>query len=350
LTLYLCSFYRLAYQEKIKRIAMATMADIARRAGVALSTVSHTLSGKRPVSSEVRQRVMQAIADLEYQPHALARALATKRTRTIALLYPSEPHFEFVSSVLEVTNQRKYGLLLWTALDEDQEILRMTQQGFIDGVVLMEVRLEDTRVAMLKERKYPFTMIGHCLENDGINFVDLDFDYALHKCVAYLAELGHKHIAFINHSARLIDIGAGYVVRSEEAFHHAIAQWGLEGMSCPCEADAQMGYDATSLLLEKDPALTAVITSNAWVSGGITRAIYDRGLKIPEDVSLVSVLSPRVAEMHTPPITAIDFPYNEMGHMATDMLIRQLEGEEVSTQLLLRPPLTIRQSSGPCRR
>jgi DNA-binding LacI/PurR family transcriptional regulator len=68
---------------------MATMADIAKRAGVALSTVSHTLSGKRPVSAEVRQRVLQAINDLGYQPHALARALATKRTRTIALLYPA---------------------------------------------------------------------------------------------------------------------------------------------------------------------------------------------------------------------------------------------------------------------
>ena len=90
---------------------MATMADIARRAGVALSTVSHTLSGKRPVSPEVRQRVMQAIADLEYQPHALARALATKRTCTIALLYPSEPHFEFVSSVLEVTNSEEIRII-----------------------------------------------------------------------------------------------------------------------------------------------------------------------------------------------------------------------------------------------
>ena len=118
------------------------MADIAKRAGVALSTVSHTLSGKRPVSAEVRQRVMQAITELEYQPHALARALATKRTRTIALLYPTlsnnlpEPHFEFVTSVLEMANQRKYGVLLWTAPDDDQEILRMTQQGFIDGLVL----------------------------------------------------------------------------------------------------------------------------------------------------------------------------------------------------------------------
>jgi len=333
---------------------MPTMADIAKRAGVALSTVSHTLSGKRPVSAEVRQRVMQAITELEYQPHALARALATKRTRTIALLYPTlsnsrpEPHFEFVTSILEVANQRKYGLLLWTAPDNDQEILQMTQQGFIDGLVLMEIRLEDPRVMMLRERNYPFTMIGHGKENGDINFVDLDFDYALHKCVEYLAELGHKHIAFINHSPRLFEIGTGYAIRSEEAFQHAITQWRLEGTTYPCEPNAQAGYEAVGALLTQDPTLTAIITSNAWVSGGITRAIYDRGLKIPEDMSLVGVLSPRIAEMNTPPITAIDFPYHEMGRMGAEMLIRQLEGEEVATQLLLKPSLTIRQSSGPC--
>lgn len=299
---------------------------------------------------------MQAIAELEYQPHALARALATKRTRTIALLYPTlsnhlpEPHFEFVTSVLEVVNQRKYGLLLWTAPDDDQEILRMTQQGFIDGLVLMEVRLEDPRVTVLRERKYPFTMIGHCRENGDINYVDLDFDYAVHRCVEYLAELGHKHIAFINHSPRLIEVGAGYVIRSEEAFAHAITQWGLEGISYPCESNAQAGYEAMEALLEQDPALTAVLISNAWVSGGITRAIYDRGLKIPEDISLVGVLSPHIAEMNTPSLTTVDFPFHEMGHMGAEMLIRQLEGEEVATQLLLRPPLTIRQSTGPCMR
>lgn len=332
---------------------MATMADIAKRAGVALSTVSHTLSGKRPVSAEVRQRVMQAIADLEYQPHALARALATRRSQTIALLYPTfsealpEPHFEFISSILEVTNQRKYGLLLWTTPDEDQEILRLTQQGFIDGLILMEVRLDDSRVVMLKERDYPFTMIGHCRENAGLNFVDMDFSYAIETCVEHLAELGHKHIALLNGSQALMRVGAGYVVRSEEAFQRACAHWGIKGYSYSCASQAQAGYDAVTHLLTEYPSLTAFVTNNSWVTGGIIRAIYDRGLRIPEDLSLVGIISPRAAEMTIPALTNIEFPYNEMGRIAADMLIRQLSGEEISTQLLLRPPFVARKSSGP---
>jgi DNA-binding LacI/PurR family transcriptional regulator len=336
---------------------MATMADIAKRAGVALSTVSHTLSGKRPVSEEVRQRVLQAIDELGYQPHALARALATKRSRTIALLYPTapgtnkpDPHLEFVSGILEVANQRNYGLLLRTTPNENQEILNLIQQGFIDGLILMEIKLEDPRVAMLKEHNYPFTMIGHCRINEGINFVDLDFDYALHTCVNYLADSGHTHIAFINNAARLLEEGLGYVVRSEQAFHCAIAQRKIQGISCPCGPGSQAGYDTTQMLLREHPELTAIITSNAWVSGGIIRAISDKGLKIPEDISLVGVVSPHIAELTTPQLTTLDFPFHEMGRWGADMLIRQLENEEVSMQLLLTPPLTIRQSSGPCMR
>jgi DNA-binding LacI/PurR family transcriptional regulator len=335
-----------------KETTVATMADIARRAGVALSTVSHTLSGKRPVSAEVRERVLQAIEELEYQPNALARALATKRTRTIALLYPTipEPQFAFISGILEATNERKYGLLLWTALDDDQDVLQLIQQGFIDGLILMEVRLEDRRVATLKELSYPFTMIGHCANNDGLNFVDLDFDYAMHTSIHYLAELGHRHIGFINHEKSLLDAGAGYIVRAEHAFHQAIAEHGLVGLSSPCETKPEAGYDAANALLEKDPALSAIITSNNWISGGITRAIHDRRLRIPEDISLVGIIPPHIAEMISPMITGIDFPFHEMGQIAADNLLRQLEGEEVSMQLLLKPQLTVRQSSGPCRR
>jgi DNA-binding LacI/PurR family transcriptional regulator len=335
-------------------VSTPTMADVARRAGVALSTVSHTLSGKRPISAEVRQRVLQAIEELGYQPHALARALATKQTRTIALLYPAltsemtEPHLEFVSGMLQATNLKKYGLLLWTTPEGDQEVLSLLRQGLVDGLVLMEVRLDDPRVQMLREQHYPFTMIGHGTENEGISFVDVDFEYAVHTCVEYLADLGHKHLAFISHSSKLFDLGIGYMVRSEKAFRQALIQRGLQGVTRFCETNAQAGYEATQALLALDPAPTAVIVLNAWVGGGIVRAIHERGLHIPTDISLVGILSPQVAEMLVPPLTAIDFPYKTMGYTGADLLLRQLEGETLSVQELLRPPLTIRQSSGPC--
>src|SRR5512135_3695283 len=114
---------------------MPTMADVARRAGVTLSTVSHALSGKRPVSPETKQRILQAMAELDYQPHALARGLATKHSGIVALLLPPalrslvESQFIFVASAAEAVRKMGYNLLLWTAPADDMEILRMVQQG-----------------------------------------------------------------------------------------------------------------------------------------------------------------------------------------------------------------------------
>jgi DNA-binding LacI/PurR family transcriptional regulator len=336
---------------------MPKMEDIAKRAGVALSTVSHTLSGKRPVSEKVRQRVYQAIKDLEYQPNTLARALATKRTQIIALLYPtstqqlSSAQTDFLTSIAKAATQWGYALLLWTSLNEDTEILKMTQQGFIDGIILMEIALDDPRITLLKERKYPFAMIGHSKENEGISFVDLDFPYAVHTSIDYLVKLGHQHIALINHPSALFEKGIGYVVRTREAFYKEIHHYGLEGVDCFCDANAQSGYEMTKMLLAKYPSITAFLVLNEWTNGGVLRALAESGLKVPDDVSLVAITSSHLAEMTTPTLTAVEFPFTEMGRLGAEMLIRRLEGqEEKPMQILLQPALTVRSSTGPCKR
>ncbi len=299
-------------------------------------------------------RVLQAIEELGYQPHAMARALATRRTRTIALMYPAliseiaEPHLEFVSGILQAANAWKYGLLLWTTPEGDPQAPYLIRPDLVDGSVIMEVQLDDPRVHRMREQQHPFTMIGHSADNEGLNFVDLDFDYALETCVDYLATLGHRRLAFLNNAEELFQLGVGYMVRSEQAFHRAVMRRGLQGISRFCRHDAQAGYEVTRSILNTDLAPTALIILNAWVGGGILRAIQEHGLHVPGDVSLVGIFSPRVAEMTVPALTAIDFPYKTMGYRSAELLLRQLEGETLAVQELLQPPLTIRQSSGPC--
>ena len=328
------------------------MSDIAKRAGVALSTVSYTLSGKRPISDEAKQKVYKAMEELGYQPNSLARALVTKQTRIIALLYPSwtlgSGPKEFVSSIAETATEHDYALLVWTSTHEDQRMMNMTHQGFIDGVLLMEVSLHDPRVTMLQEQNLPFTMIGHREENDGVSFVDLDIDYSIGKTIEYLMAEGHSHIGLINQSQRMMDREIGYVVRSREAFYHEIEQHGLYGCDLCCDENELAGYDTVMALFEQDPELSAFILMTPWASGGVIRAITDKGLNIPYDISLVAIFSPHLAEVTTPALTSIDFPFEEMGRLGATMLIDKLEGkEEQPIQLLLKPPLTVRRSSGP---
>lgn len=330
---------------------MPTMSDIARRAGVALSTVSYTLSGKRHISDEAKQRVFQAMEELGYQPNSLARALATKRTKIITLLYPSStsglgPVLEFVTSIVDVANEYGYAVLLWTSTSEDQTF-NMAHQGFVDGAILMEVALNDPRMDLLKKQNIPFTMIGHGEHNEGISFVDLDFDDALEKAVAYLVEQGHEHIALINQSQNMFDRRVGFVIRSQKAFYREVRRHGLFGKDRCCDASEQAGYEVTMALWEQDPEISAFVLMTPWASGGIIHAIADKGLSIPDDVSMISVLSPRLAEMTTPALTSIEFPFAEMGRIGTEMLIQQLEDPEKSpSQVLLKSHLTLRRSSG----
>jgi len=334
-----------------------TIVDVAKRAGVTISTVSYTLSGKRPVSEQARARVLQAIEELHYQPHALGQALRSKRTYTIGFLYPtladglSSLQLEFIEGASAVTMERNYGLYLWSGQDQDQGVMQLMQRGFIEGVILLEIRMKDPRIAFLKERGYPFVMIGHgpdnSPENDGTSFVDLDFVAALRTSVEYLAELGHQDIAFLNISTSMT-LGAAYAIRATQSFEQSIARLGLQGQTYPCPPDSQKGYELVRSILEEKPTLTGIITINSWVVGSILRAVQERDLRIPEDFSVVTMLPSHLAEMMHPTLTSIDFPYREIGRIAAEMLIRKLdEPHALPTQTLLQVPLSIRQSTGP---
>jgi DNA-binding LacI/PurR family transcriptional regulator len=334
-----------------------TIVDVAKRAGVTVSTVSYTLSGKRPVSKQAQARVLQAIEELHYQPHALGQALRSKRTHTIGILYPSASvglsalQLEFVEGASAVTGERNYGLYLWLGHDQDREVVQMMKRGFIEGVILMEIRVKDPRIALMKEQKYPFVMIGHgpdnSPENDGTSFVDLDFVAALRTSVEHLAGLGHENIAFLNISTAM-NRGAAYAISASQSFEQSAAQLGLQGQTYPCPPDHEKGYELVCSILEEKPTLTGIITINSWVVGSILRAVQERGLRIPEDFSVVTMLPSHLAEMMHPAMTSIDFPYKEIGRTAAQMLIRQLDEPNVfPTQTLLQVPLSIRQSTGP---
>jgi DNA-binding LacI/PurR family transcriptional regulator len=333
---------------------MATIDDVAKLAKVSRSTVSHALSGNRPISLEVKERIFQVMAELDYRPNGLAKALKTKQTRIIALLFPSlrkdlSPlQLEFVNSALQSASENNYSLLLSTLPIEEQKIAHFIEQGFVDGVVLLGVKLHDQRVELFTKLKYPFSMIGHGADNSGLFYVDLDFEMALYNCVEYLAGLGHRNIGFINEAQPLLDLEFGPAIRAETGFWRAIQEFGLDGLSYPCQPVPADGYRLMRQILAEHPDLSAVITINPWVIVGVNQAAAEVGLKIPQDLSHISVVSSHYAELLTPPLTTIDLPSSEMGRIGVEMLIRQLEDKKLPPiQQLLPPKLTVRATTGP---
>ena len=211
--------------------------EIARRAGVSRSTVSYALSGKRAVSPGTRQRIQAVIDELDYRPNAAARALKEGRTRTLGLVIPpaslrlTDMQLGFVASVVEAAARADFDVLLPpSGGDHDRSFERVVSGRRVDGVILMEIRLEDERVTRLEQTGLPFVTIGHTAHPHGTWWVDLDYASLVARCVHHLADLGHRHVALINRSTELVAAGYGPAQRALDGFTEAVTQRGLTGV------------------------------------------------------------------------------------------------------------------------
>jgi DNA-binding LacI/PurR family transcriptional regulator len=332
------------------------MQEVAKRANVALSTVSYALNGTRPVSEETRLRIRQAMDDLGYQPNALARGLASKRSRIIALLFPALPRgfgateMEFVTSAAEAAQSRGYHLVLWPMeIHAIGDLQQMIRQSLVDGVLVMEVRLRDERIELLRQIGTPFGIIGRPAAASDMGFADIDFEQTTRDAVRHLVGLGHSQIAFLNHAEEAFVAGYGPSVRAAEGFEQATLAAGLTPISRFCGDTVLAGREVFKELMHAHPDVTALAMMNERATVGVMQAAAERGWRVPDDISIISLVSSaRVAEMTLPPLTAMTPPSAELGRLGVETLIDQLEdGDHELVQRLLPCHLVIRGSTGP---
>jgi DNA-binding LacI/PurR family transcriptional regulator len=328
--------------------------EIARRAGVSRSTVSYALSGKRFVSEPTRRRIQAVIDELDYRPNAAARSLREGRTRTLGLVIPpaslrlTDVQLGFVASVVEAAARVDLDVLLSpSGGDHDRSFERVVSGRRVDGVILMEIRLEDERVTRLQQTGMPFVTIGHTAQPHGTCWVDIDYATLVARCVQHLADLGHHRIALINRSAELVASGYGPAQRALTGFTEAISQRGLSGVDVCCGDDAAAGEACLERLREEHPDVTAIATINEAALPGIQRALERAHISVPRDLSIAGVAARHWAEDFRPPLTAADVP-TEMGAHAVDLLLERIATPEAPPRhLLLTPPISLRASTGP---
>lgn len=336
---------------------MATISDVAKRAGVSISTVSYALNGTRTISDETKKRVHLAMDELGYTPHVLARGLAGRHTRILALLFPKpergmgDTEMDFVMSAQEAARRKGYNLLLWTSdVQDPDELSRMINQGLVDGLVVMEVRKNDRRIDLLKELKMPFSLIGRADNGLDVSYTDIDFKTTMESAFDYLMNLGHKSIAFLDQSQKSYDEGYGPSLRAFEEYCACADARGIAPLSRFAEPSTDGGFAAAKELLTEAPSVSAIISINDRAVPGVLRYAAMKGIAVPRDLSLLQISNARTAEISLPALSTMEIQSRELARRGVEYLIERIENPGLKVEQTLVPcPLVIRQSTGPNR-
>ena len=333
------------------------MRDVALRANVSIATVSFVVNNTKRVAPETRERIEAAMVELHYRRNVVARALASHRTRIIALLYPALDHragptiMKFITRAASVAHDRGYDFVLWPVSNDADQMSHLLAGGLVDGVLLMEVQVNDARVDRLVESSIPFALIGRT-HDTTLPFVDIDFQATIEHALDYFTELGHSHIALVKETTPggLLD-DLGPLVRTEESYRAGMLFRGLEPLVVLCGGSPHDGRMAAAEILALDPDTTAVIVVNENAAFGVVSGLKHAGLVVPDDVSVMSIsTSTEMGALSDPILTTMNAPALELGELGVAALIDQLEGTATAPpQVLLPCPLVIGESTGPVR-
>ncbi|WBB76549.1 LacI family DNA-binding transcriptional regulator [Micromonospora sp. WMMD1128] len=326
-----------------------TIADVARHAGVAASTVSYVLSGKRTISATTRGRVLASVRALGYHPNAGARALASRKANVIALVLPLRTGMQvpvvmrFATAVVTTARRYDHDVLLVTADEGPAGLHRIAGSALVDGVLLMDVELEDSRVPLLRELALPGVLIGHPADSTGLACVDLDFRRAGELCVEHLAAAGHRRVALLGAPAAVYDRGTGFAHRTRDGVVAAAARLGVDAVTRSCEEGPAAVRRDLAALLDAHPDVTGLVVQNESAVGPVLAALPLLGRRVPQDVAVVAVCPDELAEPSG--LTCVPVPAEEVGRQAVTLLMRRLRDEPVPEVTLLEPRLTVRDTS-----
>jgi DNA-binding LacI/PurR family transcriptional regulator len=336
-----------------------TLQDVAQKAGVSMKTVSRVVNEEKNVAEETRQQVLRVIDELGYVPHIQAQRLASGKTRSIVLHYPlSNPslfsnqiEMNFITGIALGAAKEEYYISLMTGPLTSAGLMKLCRGAQADGLVLMQIAVEDWRVELLRKTDYPFVMIGRCGNNDGLSFIDLDFENAVMEAFAHLIGLGHQQIGFLTFPHEWRINGIGVAVHSLQGFRSAARRFNLTPLYRESDLGVKKAYSAAKSLLEENPRLTAFVTMHNTLAVGAITALRELNRKVPDDCSIVGVPVGDEGELIIPSLTGIEWSSHEIGHQVAEMLIRKINGTRLGTeQILVRPELKLRHSTAPATR
>ncbi|TCT22446.1 LacI family transcriptional regulator [Melghiribacillus thermohalophilus] len=333
-----------------------TIKDVAKRANVAPSTVSRVLANSPRISEDTKKKVRKAMKELGYHPNVNARSLAIRSARAIGLVMPhsadkalQNPFFpEVMRGISSIAHRLNYSLNISTGESKEEifeGIERLVQGGRVDGLILLYSRVNDQVVHFLLKENFPFVIIGKPDEHETeITHVDNDNIRAAKEITNHLIDLGHRKIAFIGGGTELMvtrDRLQGYQQALQEAEILRLDQYRVH-----TEFLRSGGQKAVDQLFKLGEPPTGIVIADDLMSLGVITMLEEYGLRVPDDVSIVSFNNVYLSEISKPPLTTVDIRIYELGAQAAKCLIEKVTNKDEPAKRIIVPhEIIYRQST-----
>jgi len=326
----------------------ATIRDVARRAGVSVTTVSRALNGSGPVQEDTRLRVAAAAADLRYLPHGTARSLITRRTDVVGVVLP-DLFGEFFSEVIRGMDpraqERGYHLLLSGSHDGKREIefALGAMRGRVDGMIVMSPHVSGVELAGSLPPDVPVVLLNCSVEGTAFPAVNVDNFGGARAMTRHLLALGHRRIGMITGAATNFD-----ALERLRGFRAALAEAGdgVEGVEVGGDFAESGGYRAAQELVRLPRRPTAVFCANDSMAVGAISALHHAGLTVPGDVAFAGFDDIPISRYLNPSLSSVRVDVNRLGARAVELLCHAIAGDAPPAQELLPTELVVRQSCG----
>jgi LacI family transcriptional regulator len=334
--------------------AVNDIRDLAGVLGLSITTVSRVLNGKAKkyrIREETQQRVLQAAREYNYVPNKLARGLKMSRTDTLGLIIPdiSNPFFsDIAQSVEKEARLHGYSLILGDSGDDQKieaDLIRLLLSHKVDGIIIAPVGIDYKQIIQTYDSGMPLVVIDRCFPEIGLPFITSDNYQGGNDAVKYLISMGHRKIACIQGIPK-----SRPTLERVRGYKDALRSYSIpidDSLIIGDNYTIENGYKQTRILFSMEDPPTGIFALSNLIGLGVIKAADEMGLKIPDNISLISFDEQPYSAFLGTPMTTIDQKKNEMGQLAVDILIKFIGNKEYRKKVInmtLKTNLIIRDS------
>lgn len=324
--------------------------DVAKRAGVGVGTASRVINNHPSVTEDKRKRVLDAIEELGYKRNAIAGSLKTNKTKTIGVIIPdisNEYYSDIVRGAEDIASEFQYTIILCNTdskLKREISTINMLCEKQVDGLIMITYHMTEKTLNCLLATGIPVMMVATLVENHDISTVNISNEAAAYDATNYLIKLGHKRIAMI--TGPLDDIDGG--LNRLNGYKRALSENNLpidESIICTGDYRYNSGYSNMKELLKRNFNISAVFTASDYMAIGASKAIQEKGLRVPNDIAIIGFDNLTITEYAYPSISTVAQPCYEMGQVAVRRLTSLINDETIDNSHLILPHRIIERAS-----